>query len=253
MKREHVGSLAGALTGKVVLITGAARRIGRALALGMATQGAKVAITYRTSERDAEYTMQRLFDEGAEAVAVRCDVRDAQNVEEMVREVAGELGGIDVLVNNAGLFDTAEFEAITPEQWDNMFATNTRGAFLVSRAALPWLRRAKGRIINIGSLGGSRPWTTHAHYCASKAALAMLTQVMAKSLAPRVAVNCVAPGMVSMGETSANAAYVRKIAHQTPMRRAGSPADVLEAVLFLASATPFITGQIIGVDGGLGL
>jgi 3-oxoacyl-[acyl-carrier protein] reductase/pteridine reductase len=133
-----------------------------------------------------------------------------------------------------------------------MFATNARGPFLVSRAALPYLRRRTGRIINIGSLGGSRPWATHAHYCASKAALAMLTQVMAKALAPQVTVNCVAPGMISMGE-SRDPAYVRKIARQTPMKRAGTPADVVEAVVFLASATPFITGQVLGVDGGLGL
>jgi 3-oxoacyl-[acyl-carrier protein] reductase/pteridine reductase len=242
----------GRLHGKTVLVTGAARRIGRTLALGLAAQGAKIAITYRTSERDAEHTMERLLEMGVDALAVRCDVRDAQNVEEMVREVAGELGGIDVLINNAGVFETVEFEAITPEQWDNMFATNTRGPFLVSRAALPYLRRRKGRIINIGSLGGSRPWATHAHYCASKAALAMLTQVMAKALAPQVAVNCVAPGMISMGE-SRDPAYVRKIARQTPMKRAGTPADVVEAVVFLASATPFITGQVLGVDGGLGL
>ncbi|MFB3814409.1 MAG: SDR family NAD(P)-dependent oxidoreductase [Terriglobales bacterium] len=243
---------AGRLAGKVVLITGAARRIGRALALGMAAEGAEIAITYRNSERDAEHTIERLMEHDRRALAVRCDVRDAQNVEEMVREVVAEMGAIDVLVNNAGIFETVDFEALTPEQWDNMFATNTRGPFLVSRAALPYLRRRRGRIINIGSLGGLRPWVTHAHYCASKSALIMLTQVMAKALAPRIAVNCVAPGMISMGEHR-DPAYVRSIARKTPMKRAGSTADVLEAVVFLASATHFITGQTLTVDGGLGL
>jgi 3-oxoacyl-[acyl-carrier protein] reductase/pteridine reductase len=246
--KEPVGKLAG----KVVLITGAARRIGRAMALGLAAEGASIAITYRTSERDAEHTIGRLLEMGVDAMAIRCDVRDPQNVEEMVREVASELGGIDVLINNAGVFATADFEAITPEQWDDLFATNARGPFLVSRAAVPFLRRRRGRIINIGSLGGLRAWATHAHYCASKAAVVMLTQVMAKALAPRIAVNCVAPGMISAGENR-NPAYARSIARKTPMKRAGATADVVEAVVFLASATHFITGQVLAVDGGLGL
>lgn len=242
----------GKLAGKVVLITGAARRIGRALALGLGAEGARVAITYRTSEQDARRTIQRLGQIGTEAFAVRCDVRDPQNVEEMVHEVAREMGGIDVLINNAGVFAGAKFDAITPEQWDWMFATNTRGPFLVSRAALPYLRRRRGRIIHIGSLGGLEPWPEHVHYCASKAALVMLTQAMAKALAPQVAVNCVAPGMISVGENR-DPDLVRSVVRKTPMRRAGSAADVLEAVLFFATATHFITGQLLLVDGGLGL
>jgi 3-oxoacyl-[acyl-carrier protein] reductase/pteridine reductase len=236
----------------VVLITGAARRIGRALALGMAAEGARVAITYRNSERQAEQTIARLLALGADAVAVRCDVGDPQNVEEMVREVARQFGGIDVLVNNAGIFQTVEFHAITPAQWDEMFTTNTRGPFLVSRAALPYLRRRRGHIIHIGSLGGLEPWAAHAHYCSSKAALVMLTQVMAKALAPRIAVNCVAPGMISLGENR-DPGFVRSIVRKTPMRRAGAASDVVEAVLFFATASYFITGQTLVVDGGLGL
>ncbi len=147
---------------------------------------------------------------GLDALAVRCDVRDAQNVEEMLLEVNAEFGRLDVVINNAGIFAATGFEAITPEQWDNMFATNTRGPFLVSRAAVPALRAHRGRIIHIGSLGGLRPWDTHAHYCASKAALVMLTQVMAKALAPRIAVNCVAPGMISVGE-GRNPGYVARL------------------------------------------
>lgn len=242
----------GRLAGKVVLITGAARRIGRALALAAGAEGAKVAITYRTSERDAEHTVKRLVELGVEVLAVRCDVRDALNVEAMVQEVAAEFGAIDVLVNNAGVFETVDFADITPEQWDNIFATNTRGPFLVSRAALPQLRRRRGRIINIGSLGGLRPWATHAHYCSSKAAVIMLTQTMAKALAPRIAVNCVAPGMISMGENR-EPEYVRRVVRNTPMRRAGTAGDVAEAVLFFATATHFVTGQTLVVDGGLGL
>jgi NAD(P)-dependent dehydrogenase (short-subunit alcohol dehydrogenase family) len=133
---------------------------------------------------------------GVEALAVRCDVTDEKSVREMVKEVARELGGIDVLVNNAANYETAEFEKITVAQWDAIFASNTRGPFLVSREALPYLRKRRGRIINMGSLGGLRPWATHAHYCSSKAAVHMLTKVMAKALAPEIAVNAVAPGMI---------------------------------------------------------
>ena len=241
----------GKLAGKVVLITGAARRIGKAIALGAAAQGARIAFTYRSSLHDAEQTVAGLLEIGAEALTIRCDVRDPLNVKEMVREVAAEMGGIDVLINNAGVYSTTPFDAISLEEWDDMFAVNARGPFLVARAALPHLRRRRGRIVNIGSLGGLRPWATHAHYCASKAAVIMLTKAMAKAVAPRVAVNCVAPGMISMNERP-DGSY-RNIVRNTPMRRAGHPADVVEAVLFLASATHFVTGQVIAVDGGLGL
>ena len=160
---------------------------------------------------------------------------------------------LDILVNNAGAFETALLEAIGPEQWDAMFSTNTRAPLLAAQAALPLLRASPGvgRIINVGSLGGQHAWATHAHYCASKAALHMLTQTMAKAWAPQVAVNCVAPGMIVTGGDAAEG--YRHFAERTPMRRNGTAADVAEVVLFLAAATPFLTGQIITVDGGLGL
>jgi 3-oxoacyl-[acyl-carrier protein] reductase/pteridine reductase len=240
------------LQGKVVLITGAARRIGRALALGCAAAGARVAITYNTSQREAERTIAAIARCGAEGFAVRCDVRDEQNVNEAVGAVVAELGRLDVLINNAGYFESVEFEALTTAQWDNIFAINARGPFLMARAATPHLRRAGGRIINIGSLGGLEPWATHAHYCSSKAALIMLSQTMAKVLAPRIAVNCVAPGMISAGE-SPLPSYVASVIRKTPMQRTGTVADVLAAVLFFATAPHFITGQTLVVDGGLGL
>lgn len=240
------------LSGRVALVTGAARRIGRQIALALARAGADVAITFRTSERDAHHTIEQIDAGGARGLAIRCDVRDVLNVQEMVEEVGREFGRLDIVVNNAAIYETANFEQITVEQWDNMFATNVRGPFLVSQVAAPRLRAAKGRIINIGSLGGLEGWATHAHYCASKAALIMLTQATAKALAPEVAVNCIAPGMISMGESKPTA-FLRHIAAKTPMRRAGTAADVVEAVMFLASATHFITGQVLAVDGGLGL
>ena len=240
------------LAGKVVLVTGAARRLGRAIALAAAEHGADVAITYRDSEHEARGVIGDLARSGVEAVAIRCDVTDEQNVREMVKEAAVNFGGIDVLVNNAANYETAEFETLTLAQWDAMFASNTRGPFLVSREALPYLRKRKGRIVNMGSLGGLRPWASHAHYCSSKAAVHMLTKVMAKALAPEISVNAVAPGMIDLGEKAA-AAFMQRMAKQTPMQRNGTAAEIASTVMFFATAPHFITGQILAVDGGLGL
>jgi NAD(P)-dependent dehydrogenase (short-subunit alcohol dehydrogenase family) len=232
------------------LVTGAAKRIGRSLALGLAAAGADVAITYNGSKAEAQETVGALQKLDVRAIAVACDVRSPDSVHAAVAAVVEQFGGLDILVNNAGTFETAALQSITLAQWDKMFETNTRGPFLMSQAAYPHLREARGRIINIGSLGGMHPWPTHAHYCTSKAALHMLTQTMAKAFAPEISVNCVAPGMVVNGEV--DPAY-EHFANKTPMGRNGTPNDVAEAVLFFARGPHFITGQILGVDGGLGL
>lgn len=240
------------LKGKAVLITGGAKRLGRASALALAAAGADVAITFQHSSREAQHTVIDISSLGVRAVALRCDVTDPKSVKESVKQSAKELGGIDILVNNAANYETADFDELTVKQWDAIFASNTRGPFLVSQAALKWLRERRGKIINMGSLGGLRPWPTHAHYCSSKAALHMLTKVMAKALAPAISVNCVAPGMIDLGEKSA-AAFMRRMAKQTPMQRNGTGEEIAAAVLFFATAPHFITGQIMVVDGGLGL
>src|SRR6202045_5076431 len=240
------------LHGKTALVTGAARRLGRASALAFAGGGADVAITFLNSAREARETVVDLSGFGVRAFALRCDVTDENSVKATMKEVARELGTVDILVKNAANYETADFERMTVKQWDRMFASNARGPFLVSREALKWLRERRGKIINMGSLGGLRPWATHAHYCSSKAALHMLTKVMAKALAPEIAVNAVAPGMIDLGDRSA-AAFMRRMAKQTPMQRNGRADEVAAAVLFFASAPQFITGQILTVDGGLGL
>jgi NAD(P)-dependent dehydrogenase (short-subunit alcohol dehydrogenase family) len=240
------------LSGKVALITGAARRLGRASALALAEAGADVAITFLRSSGQARQTVRDLRSLGVRAMAVRCDITDENSVRAAIKDTVKELAGIDILVNNAASYETVEFENLTLKQWDAIFASNTRGPFLVSREALKYLRQRKGRIINMGSLGGLQAWATHAHYCSSKAALHMLTKVMAKALAPEIAVNCVAPGMIDLGEKSA-AGFMRRMARQTPMRRNGTGEEVAAAVLFFATAPHFITGQILVVDGGLSL
>ena len=240
------------LRGKVALITGAARRLGKASALALAQAGADVAITYLRSARDADRTLEELRRAGVSAKTIRCDVTDPGSVRRAIKSVISEFGGLDILVNNAGNYESVDFNAITLEQWDAIFASNVRGPFLVAQTASPFLKRRCGRIINLGSLGGLRAWAKNAHYCSSKAALHMLTRVMAKALAPEVAVNCVAPGMIDLGEQSAKA-FMKRMAKQTPMQRNGTAKDVSSAVVFFATAPHFITGQIVFVDGGLGL
>lgn len=233
-----------------MLVTGAAKRIGRTLALVLAQAGANVAITYRESEVEAQKTVEELKALGVEAFAVRCDVRNPQSIEATVAEVAKRFGRLDLLVNNAGMFETAVLQDINVAQWDAMFETNTRGPFLMAKAAYPHLKDSRGRIINIGSLGGLHPWPTHGHYCTSKAALHMLTQTMSKAFAPEISVNCVAPGMIVNGEVDEDYEH---FALKTPMKRNGTPEDVAAAVMFFAAGPHFITGQILSVDGGLGL
>ncbi len=237
---------------KAALVTGGARRIGRAIALELAAAGADVTITYRNSRTEAEETLQLIHQLGKQAIALECDVRSEASVRSVVANSINFHGHIDVLVNNAAIFESASLDELSLEHWDTVFETNARGPFLVAREALPHLRHSHGRIINIGSLGGLRPWAGHAHYCASKAAVHMLTQAMAKAFAPEVAVNCVAPGWIDLGEEEAQAAAVR-FAAKTPMQRNGTAKDVAQAVAFFASTSDFVTGQIMAIDGGLGL
>jgi len=238
------------LHGQVAIVTGGAKRIGRALALALAEAGAHVAITWRESEAEAQATVADLAALGVLSAAFRADLRDPAQIRTTIDAIADQFGHIDILVNNAGRYETAALESITVEQWDAMFETNTRAPFLTAQAAYPHLRAARGRIINLGSLGGLHPWPTHAHYCTSKAALHMLTQTMSKAFAPEISVNCVAPGMIVNGEVSEEYEH---FARRTPMQRNGTAEDVAAAVLFFAAGPHFITGQILSVDGGLGL
>ncbi|MBB5059789.1 3-oxoacyl-[acyl-carrier protein] reductase/pteridine reductase [Granulicella aggregans] len=238
------------LAGKTVLVTGGAKRIGREIALTLARAGASVAITFGGSQAAAEETVRDLSALDVQAMAVRCELRDPEDVKQSVGAVIEEFGRLDILVNNAGTFESVALEDISVEAWDRMFEVNTRAPFLVAQAAHPALREASGRIVNIGSLGGLHPWATHGHYCTSKAALHMLSQTMAKAWAPEISVNCVAPGMIVQGEVGAG---YEEFARKTPMQRNGSAEDVAAAVLFFATAPHFITGQLIAVDGGLGL
>lgn len=239
------------LSGKSALVTGGARRIGRAIALALARTGADITITYRESASDAEQTVHQICALGRRAQAIPCDVRFETSVREAVSRTAAFHGQIDILVNNAAIFDTVALDQITLEQWDTMLDTNLRGPFLFAREALPHLRAVRGRIVNLGSLGGLHPWPTRGHYCASKAGLHMLSEVMAKTWAPDVAVNCVAPGWIDQNDKGEELAA--QYAARTPMKRNGTAEDIAEAVLFFAAQASFVTGQTLAVDGGLAL
>jgi NAD(P)-dependent dehydrogenase (short-subunit alcohol dehydrogenase family) len=192
------------LAGKSVFVTGGARRLGRAIALTLAQAGADVAISYRSSEAEALQTTAAIAALDRRSLAVPCDVRSETSVRAAVTQVVAGFGRLDILVNNAAVFASAALESLTLDQWDTVFETNARGPFLVAREALPHLRAARGRIINMGSLGGLHTWAGHAHYCSSKAALHMLTQAMAKAFAPDVSVNCIAPGWIAVQENGSD-------------------------------------------------
>jgi NAD(P)-dependent dehydrogenase (short-subunit alcohol dehydrogenase family) len=239
------------LNGKSALVTGGAKRIGREIALALARAGADVAITYLHSPDEANEVAAAIRVLGRRGLALECDVRSESSVRNAVAATVQEFCRLDILVNNAAIFEAAPLDSMTLAEWDAVQETNARGPFLFSREALPALRAARGRIIHLGSLGGIEAWPGHAHYCASKAALHSLTRTMARAFAPEVTVNCVAPGFIDM-EGSPHEAAAR-FAAQTPVKRNGTADDIAQAVLFFATGPSFITGQILAVDGGLSL
>ncbi|HBT62069.1 MAG TPA: short-chain dehydrogenase [Elusimicrobia bacterium] len=239
------------LQGKAVLITGAARRVGRAIALALAARGARVAIHYHRSRRDA----QRLAADlragfGRDSLAVAADLADVRAVRRMAAAVARRFGDIHVLVNNAAIFSRTPFPEITPEDWDRHLAVNLRAAFFLSQAIAPLMRRlGEGKIINIADWTALRPWPDHIPYCVSKAGLLCLNTALAKELAPEIQVNAIMPGPVLMPEGSPPR-RARDIARATLLKRLGSPEDVAKAVVFLIESADYITGAAIPVDGG---
>jgi NAD(P)-dependent dehydrogenase (short-subunit alcohol dehydrogenase family) len=238
------------LAGKVALVTGAGKRIGRSVALRLASEGADVVVHYRNSKVEAEEVAAQISAKGRRAVALQGDVSKRADVVALFDAVEKEFERLDILVNNAGIFFSAKFEELTEEQWDRILDANLKSQFLCSQIAAPLLRRGHGRIINFASLGGLLAWPSYTHYCVSKAGVIMLTRCLARALAPEVTVNAIAPGTISFAGDAPEIAedFVRR----APLRRTGSPKDIEEAVVFLAHS-PFVTGQVIVVDGGRSL
>jgi 3-oxoacyl-[acyl-carrier protein] reductase/pteridine reductase len=238
---------------KTALVTGGARRIGREIALSLARAGYDVAITYRESRGEATEVTQAIEAAGVRALAIEMDQRSEPSIQAAIQTLIATWGSLDLLINNAAIIEKSPLAEITLADWDRVFDSNTRGPFLVARECLPYLKVTNGRIVNLGSLGGSSAWPQHAHYCASKAALHSLTLTMAKALAPEISVNCVAPGYIEMPENGTERPVAPAFAARTPMGRNGTASEIAAAVLFFSTGPHFITGQILTVDGGLGL
>ncbi|MBW3553912.1 MAG: SDR family oxidoreductase [Gemmatimonadetes bacterium] len=236
------------LAGKLALVTGAAHRIGRALALGLARGGADVVVHYHASEDEAGETIRRIEGIGRKGYALRADLADPDACGPLVAAAAQRLGGLDVLVNSASLFESAAFEEITTEDWDRVQAVNLRAPFLLTRAAAPLLRERGGAIVNIADLSGIQAWKRFVHHGVSKAGLIHLTRTTAHALAPHVRVNCIVPGTVLPPEDYTEE-QVQGSAARAALRRIGSPDDVVEALLFLVRSD-FATGSTVTVDGG---
>ncbi|MBP1560957.1 MAG: 3-oxoacyl-ACP reductase FabG [Oscillospiraceae bacterium] len=239
---------------KTVLITGASRGIGRAAAAAFAQNGYDVAVNYNKSAEAAETLCTELSRYGVKVKSFSADVADKSAVNEMVRKIEGDLGKISVLVNNAGIAEQALFSDITEEMWDRMFAVNVKGAYNCTQAVLPHMIHNKyGRIINISSMWGISGASCEVHYSASKAALIGFTKALAKETGlSGITVNCIAPGVIATemnGHLSEE--IMDELKNETPLNRIGTPEDIAEAIMFLASdKASFITGQVLSVDGG---
>jgi len=234
--------------GQVALVTGAARRIGRSIALKLAAEGADVVVNYRRSQAEAEQVVAEIAASGRRALASRADVSRRPDVLEMMAGAERAFGRLDILVNNAGVFFRAPLEQLTDAQWDSILDTNLKAQFLCAQAAAPLMKRhGQGRIINLSSIGGLLAWPKYLPYCVSKAGVIMLTRCLARALAPEITVNSVAPGTVSFPDDPPEweADYIRR----APLRRTGTADEIAVAVAFLAQSR-FITGQVLVVDGG---
>ncbi|MFZ0639109.1 MAG: 3-oxoacyl-ACP reductase family protein [Candidatus Acidiferrales bacterium] len=238
-----------ALEGRVALVTGGAKRIGRSIVEKLAAEGADIVINYVSSQSEAESLASDVRKLGRRALAIPANVARKQDVQRMFQTIEREFSRLDILVNNAGMFFAADFLDLTEEQWDAVMSTNLKSQFLCAQAAAPLLKRSgHGRIINISSLGGMLPWPKFTHYCVSKAGVIMLTRCLARALAPEILVNSIAPGTIQFPGEEPDEEYIRR----APLHRTGKGSEIADAVFFFAT-TDFVTGQILAVDGGRSL
>jgi 3-oxoacyl-[acyl-carrier protein] reductase len=237
------------LEGRVALVTGGAKRIGRSIVEKLAAEGADVVINYASSQDEAENLASVVRRLGRRALAIPANVAKKHDVHRMFLTVEREFSRLDILVNNAGMFFAADFLDLTEEQWDTILSTNLKSQFLCAQAAAPLLKKGgRGRIINISSLGGMLPWPKFTHYCVSKAGVIMLTRCLARALAPEILVNSVAPGTIQFPGEEPDEDYIRR----APLHRTGKGSEIADAVFYLATSD-FVTGQILTVDGGRSL
>jgi pteridine reductase len=239
------------LRGKVVMVTGAARRIGAAIVTRLHANGARVAIHYRGSAGEAESLASRLNEQRpGSAGTFQADLLDTSNIPQLVEDVVAWGGQLDALVNNASTFYPTPVGTITETEWNDLVGSNLKAPLFLSQAATPYLRDAGGAIVNIVDIHAQRPLRNHPVYGPAKAALAMLTRSLAKDLAPGIRVNGVSPGAILWPEDGMSEAAQQTILRQVPLQRAGDPDDIAGCVLYLLRDAPYVTGQIVAVDGG---
>jgi NAD(P)-dependent dehydrogenase (short-subunit alcohol dehydrogenase family) len=233
------------LAGRVVLVTGGAKRVGRGIALRLAREGARVAIHYQNSETEARQTAA----ECGEAPLFQANLESVGAIERLFADVEQKMGRLDGLVNNAARFTRFDPLNITEADWDFIHSVNLKAVFFCCQQGARLMgKTGGGAIVNISSLGGIRPWAEHAHYCASKAGVIMLTRALAKGFAPSIRVNSVAPGVIPFGEPDERAAAMIAA---TPLQRGGTPDEIADAVVYFLTASTFVTGQVLAIDGGL--
>lgn len=238
---------------KVAIITGASRGIGRATAIVLAKEGAKVVINYLSSEEKAHDVVQEIKESGGQAIAVKADVAQSDDVKRLTEETIEQFGSIDILVNNAGiLIQPGDWKNISDEDWQRTLDVNLKGVFNCIQVVAPYmLRQRRGRIVNISSTYGIFGAANVVAYVAAKAGVLTLTRTFAKELAPYVTVNAIAPGHIKTDLTPKREGFIESISEATPLKRLGEPEDVAYAVAFLVSdRADFITGQFLPVDGG---
>jgi pteridine reductase len=239
------------LAGRCVLITGAARRIGAALARGFHAHGADVCIHCRRSVGEAERLRDELNGKRAGSVViVTADLLDVVALPGIVTAAVDAFGRLDALINNASSFYPTPIGSVSPAQWDDLMGTNLRAPFFLAQAAAPELRKAKGAIVNMIDIHAQRPLPRHPVYSAAKAGLAMMTRALARELGPEVRVNGIAPGPILWPEAGMDAQLQNEIVAKTLLKRSGSPEDVVRAALFFVKDAPYVTGQVLAVDGG---
>jgi pteridine reductase len=237
------------LAGRVALVTGAGRRLGLALAEALAGRGMTMALHHHASAEGARDLRGRIVEAGGSAECFAADLTDAEAARDLPRRVAERFGRLDVLVNSAAVMHRLSFEATTPEQYDATLDLNLRAVFFCTQGAAPELRKAGGKVVNLADLGGLEPWPGFAAHSVSKAGVVMLTRVLARSLAPEVTVNAIAPGAVLVPDDY-DAAERDRLARTTPLGRLGRPEDAVAALLYLLEGGDYVTGDVLVVDGG---
>lgn len=239
------------LTGRVALITGAAKRLGAAMARAFHREGASIVVHYRGSEAQAEQLVATFNAARAKsAISVRGDLLDAAVLPRLIETAVGHYGRLDLLINNASTFYTTPIGSIAEAQWDDLIGTNLKAPLFLAQAAAPYLRETRGLILNMVDIHAQRPLPLHPIYSTAKAGLIMLTRSLARELGPEIRVNAIAPGPILWPEHGLAPELQEEIIRKTVLKRHGEPEDIARAALFFAKDAPFVTGQILAIDGG---